>query len=218
MWRERLEKKLQIFKIPNLMFIIIVVSAFVYAIDYISVIQTGRTHLTYLLEFNKQLILKGQIWRLVSFVFTPFSGGMFFVLLEAYFLYFLGTSLEVTLGDRKFSSFYMFGVFLTVIAGFMTGFSTIFYLNMTLFFVFASINPNRKMLLFFILPVNTIWLAALDLVYFISIMIISIIRQDFATLLVIVAAILNFLIFFGPRFFLDICYNIKSLQEKSKRM
>lgn len=216
---DQLEKKLKFFKIPNLIFIIISVSAFVFVFDHISFLQTKEFFLRNLLEFRKDLILKGQFWRVLTFVFIPFSTHrVFFAAIEGYFLYFLGTSLEVSVGERRFSLFYIFGVIFSILVGFITGYTHIKFLNMTLFFAFATINPNMSMLLFFIIPVKTFWLAIIDAGYFIYNLILSLIFKDYSSFLNAIFAIINFLIFFGPRFFMDIFYQFKNFQQKTKRM
>lgn len=215
---ETLEKRLKFIRIPNLMFIVVVISSLIFLLDQVFLMQNGRFLLRNLLNFNAKLILKGQIWRLVTFVFLPFSGRLFYVALEAYFLYFIGTSLEVSLGERRFSIFYVFGSLLAIICGFITKETTIVFLNMSLIFVFATVNPNRKMLLFFVIPINTMWIGVLNVIYFIVTILLALMTKNFATVLAILAAIINFLIFFGPRFFLDIYFNLKSFHEKSKRM
>ena len=215
---EMLEKRLKFIRIPNLMFIVVVISSFVFLLDHVLFLQSGRLFLRSLFSFNSNLILKGQIWRVITFIFIPFSGGIISAALQAYCLYFLGTSLEVSLGERRFSLFYVFGVLLAIVAGFITRQTTVVFLNMSLIFVFSVVNPNRRMLLFFILPVNTLWIGALNAVFFIVTILVAIITKNFATLLAVLAALGNFLIFFGPHFFTDIFYNFKNFHEKSKRM
>lgn len=215
---DKIERKLGFIRIPNLMFTIVVISGFVFLVDYVSIIQGGRPFLNYMLRFSKALILRGQIWRVFGFVFTQLTSNLFFAFLEAYFLYFLGTSLEASVGVRRFSLFYIFGVIFSIFTGFLTGRTTITFVNMTMFFAFASINPNRKLLLFFFIPINTILIGMLDAAYFFVTILVALIRKDFATALAAVAALINFLIFFGPRFFIDIFNVLKGFQQRSKRM
>lgn len=218
MLRFKLEKHLSFFRIPNLMFIIVVISSFVYVVDAIFLVQNGRFFLRSMLNFNKILILNGQYWRALTFIFLPFNGNIIMVGLEAYFLHFLGTSLEVSIGEVRFTTFYITGIILNIIVGFLTGFADIRFLNMTLFFAFSSVNPNRKMLLFYFIPLNTIWIGAINLVYFAFHIAVALMRQDYKIILAIVVSIVNFIIFFGTNFFKDVFYNLKTLQENSKRM
>lgn len=215
---DKIERKLWFFRIPNLTFILVVISAFVYLIDYVSILQGGQIFLKRLLYFDKYLILKGQIWRIFGFVFTGLDDSLLFALLQAYFLYFLGTCLEVNVGERRFSLFYTFGVVFLVISGFLTGATTILFLNMTMFFAFATINPNRKLLLFFFIPIKTMWLGVFDGIYFLINLVVAVLRKDIAMALSILASLASFLIFFGPKFFIDIYKQIRNLQQNSKRM
>ena len=105
---DKIERKLWFIKIPNLAFILVVVSVFVYLVDYISFLQGGQFFLNKLLYFDKALILKGQIWRTIGFVFTGLNNTILFALLQAYFLYFLGTCLEVNVSFPLFFLFFFF--------------------------------------------------------------------------------------------------------------
>ena len=218
MFFEKIKDRLSFVRIPNLIFVIVVVSSFVYIFDFFTAAQNSEYFLSSILMFDRALIFKGQIFRVLTFVFTPFYGSLFFVLFQAYFLYFLGTSLEVNLGERKFSLFYLSGVLGAIVVGFLTGYTTTMFLNMSMFFVFAAMYPQRKMLVFFVLPVKTIWLGVLDSIYFLGVILFSLFRKDFSTALTAAAAIGNFLMFFGPNFFIDMFCSVKNLQEKNKRM
>ena len=218
MLKFKLEKHLSFFRIPNLMFIIVVISSFVYVVDAIFLVQNGRFFLRSMLNFNKILILNGQYWRALTFIFLPFNGNIIMVVFEAYFLHFLWISLVVIVGEVRFTTFYITGIILNIIVGFLTGFADVRFLNMTLLFAFSSINPNRKMLLFYFIPLNTIWIGVINLVYFAFHIAVALIRQDYKVILAIVISIVNFIIFFGTNFFKDVFYNLKTLQENSKRM
>ena len=46
----------------------------------------------------------GQVWRLITFVFIPFSGGgPLSVILGIYFTWFVGTALEREWGDFRYT-------------------------------------------------------------------------------------------------------------------
>ena len=62
---------------------------------------------SYWIAFVPELILRGQVWRLVTFVFVPVSSGgytifgqMFFFALATFFYYWIGTALERQWGDH----------------------------------------------------------------------------------------------------------------------
>ena len=105
------------FGIPNLMLYIAVGNVAIYLIDLFSM---GGLSLASILSFSRSAILHGQIWRLVSFVFLSESGdllffrgtGIFFVLISAYFYWWIGSLLEREWGTTKFTVFYLGGVVL----------------------------------------------------------------------------------------------------------
>lgn len=187
----KLEKKFGRYAIRDLMKYIAIGSFAVYLIDYI-VFRAGVV--SSLLAFEPNLIMRGQIWRLITFILIPPDTSVFFILFALYFYYMIGNGLEQEWGSFKFNVYYLMGMVATVIAGFITGGSaTATYLNLSLFLAFAYIYPNYEILLFFILPLKIKYLAAIDVLFLLS----SFFSGGLSTKIVILAAILNFLLFFG---------------------
>jgi membrane associated rhomboid family serine protease len=186
------------FGIPNLMLWVVIGNAVVYLLTMID--RTGL-FASYLV-FSPQLILQGQIWRLVAFVFFPVStGNLFLAAISLYFYYFIGSTLEREWGTPKFTIFYVSGILFHIVAGILAtllsgspgiAFSA-HYLNLSMFFAFASLFPNMQVLLLFVLPIKIKWLAWLNAVYFL----IDIIRLPSVYKLIPIIAILNYLLFFG---------------------
>lgn len=193
------------FGIPNLMLYIAVGNVAVYLIDLFSM---GGLSLASILSFSRSAILHGQIWRLVSFVFLSESGdllffrgtGIFFVLISAYFYWWIGSLLEREWGTTKFTVFYLGGVVLNILYGMLTGYASMSYVNLSMFFAFATLYPNMEILLFMILPVRVKWIAWLDGALFVWAVLSNLIMGYWAGALLPVVAILNYLIFFWPDF------------------
>ena len=59
-----------------------------------------------LLYFDRDLILRGEIWRVITFVFLPPTGSLLWILFSLYFYYFLGSSLERHWGSARFNIYY----------------------------------------------------------------------------------------------------------------
>ena len=155
-----------------------------------------------LLSFNPSAILQGQVWRIVTFIFVPYvSGrgmtGFFWLAVMLYFYYFIGTTLEREWGAAKFTVFYGFGVLLNILVGFLVGGATMHYVNLSMFFAFATLFPDMQVLFFFIIPMKIKWLAWLDAAFFLW----TILRMLFTgyplLALLPVVAILNYLLFFA---------------------
>ena len=161
---------------------------FFYPVNHIS--------LSSLLAFDRSAILRGQIWRIVTFVFIPPNSSPFFIFLSLYFYWLIGSSLENQWGAFRFNVFYLCGVIGTMLFGFITGYATNYYLNLSLFFAFALIFPDFQLMLFFILPVKVKYLALLDAIGFLWMLLTAGWPQKIALLV----AVGNILLFFWKDF------------------
>ena len=182
--------------IPNLMNIIVIGTVLVYLLDMFS---SGA--FSSLISFSVPAILQGQVWRLLSFVFVP--AGRYSLLLLALSLYFywmIGSTLEREWGSVKFTIFYFMGVILNALLGFITGYATMDYVHLSMFFAFATLYPETRFLIFFIIPVKVKWLAWFDAALF-AWSIIQYLFSGFPLLALIpVIAILNYFLFFAGDF------------------
>lgn len=189
----RLEYKYGKYAIHNLMPVLIGAMGIVFIAD---LLLSSRVSLYGALTFDRAAIFSGQVWRILTFVVLPPSTSLIFILFSLYFYYLIGTSLEREWGALKFNIYYLIGIIGTIIAGFITGYADNYYLNMSLFFAFAMFYPDFQILLFFILPVKIKWMAWLDAAFFLYMFIIG----DWSARASIIAALLNFLLFFGSDF------------------
>lgn len=196
------------FGIPRLMLYFVIIYA---AVFLICILDRTNTFLN-LIGFDPSLILRGQVWRLVTWVFYPAIGGtlsmssLFFNALMLYFYYFIGSTLEREWGTPKFTIFYASGILLTILYTFLvwgiSGGALVpnldsGFLNLSMFFAFAVMFPEQRVLLFFIIPIKIKWLALLDAGYFaISILSFVLVGAYFAALLPVIA-MLNFFLFCG---------------------
>lgn len=207
-WFDRFCRKHPGLGIPNLMKLIVVGTAIVYLLDmFLSVLSPGLRFST-LLTFEPYYILHGlQIWRLVTFVFVPIQGNPILLLLSLYFYWFIGTSLEQEWGTAKFTVYYGVGYLLNLAAGLLLallfgGFTypsmtaDITYLNLSLFFGFATLFPETRFLMFFIIPVKAKWLGWLDAALFALGILSSLLRLNIFGVVIPLVAILNYFLFF----------------------
>lgn len=186
-----------------------------YAIIYlISMVDTSNT-LVSLIYFDPARILRGEIWRLVTWIFYPSIGGgdsplsLFFTAIMLYFYYFIGTTLEREWGTPKFTVYYLFGMLLHVvfafivwaIAGSNVFLSTVLldssFLNLSMFLAFAVFYPEQRVLLFFFIPIKIKWLALANAGIFIWTIITTIAVGRYIAVVLPLAALTNFYIFCG---------------------
>lgn len=171
--------------IPNLMLFVSVGTLIVWFF-----MQIDPSNLLYsFLRFDRYKILHGQVWRLITYVFIPQSGGIWlFLLLFAY--YNIGRMVEAVWGTLKFNLFYLCGVVLMDIGALIMGTNADpYYLNLSLFLALATMYPDNKVLLMYIIPLKMKYLAWVYLLF----SVLSVIRGDFSP----VFALLNYFIFFG---------------------
>ena len=183
------------FGIPNLMLYIVVISL---AVWLLSIMDESQTLLSYF-SFSPELILRGQVWRLITFMFIPQDLSMW-ALLFFYFYYWIGSTLEREWGTVRFNIFIFSGIFLTVIYGFVIYLITkqdvyigTYYIYLSMFFSFATLFPDTQVLFMFIIPVKIKWLAYVDAAFFLYSMLI----YPFPFNLLPLIAVLNYLVFFG---------------------
>jgi len=199
-WLERFCRKHPRLGIPGLMKYIVIGNVLVFILDMFGV--GGVYAASNLLSFSSSAILHGQVWRLVTFVFVPYvSGrtvsGFFWLAVMLYFYYFIGTTLEREWGTAKFTVFYVFGIILNILVGFLVGAATMNYVNLSMFFAFATLFPDMQVLLFFILPVKVKWLAWVDAAFFAYSIVRLLVAGHPLYALLPVVAILNYLLFFA---------------------
>ena len=181
--------------IPNLMLYLTVGTAIVY---FLSMIDESDT-LYYALCFDRGLILQGQVWRLLTFVFTYNPGNILLALISFFCYFTLGRAMENIWGTFRFNLFYFTGVvmmdiFCMLFGGFQ---ADVYYLNMSLFLGYATLYPNAGFLLFYIIPVKAWIFALFDLI----VTFVDVARLTAAGLfpynLFPLIAIANYFLFFG---------------------
>lgn len=195
-WLNKLESRLAPYALPQLALYLVIGQTFVLLTGLLGLVDPGR------LVLVPSLVLEGEIWRLVTFIFMPASWNWLFAAFSLYLLYLFGTALEAQWGVLRFNLFIALGYLLTVAVAFVfpNALATNIFINGSLFLAFAHLNPSFTMLMFFILPVQIRWLAALTWVLTAFLFI----TGNGATRLMILAASGNFLIFFGRSMFNDL--------------
>lgn len=147
------------FGIPNLMMYLVIAQVGVFLLDLF--IPNFMNQLIFL----RQGIFQGQLWRLVSFVFIPsHTGNPFYLLLGCYFYFWIGQMLEREWGTAKFTLFYLSGVALSILSGLLLGIADIYYINLSIFLVIATLYGEMQVLLFFVVPIKMKWMALIDVV------------------------------------------------------
>ena len=193
------------FGIRRLMLYIVIGNIAVYLL---ALMDTTHT-LSSLLAFDASAIFtKGEVWRLITFIFVPEYSNILFLLIGLYFYYFIGTTLEHQWGSGKFTIYYLIGMLLNIVYGtivwLITGKSvqvTATYLNLSMFFAFATLFPDTIVLLFFIIPIKMKWLAIIDAAFFVYEVIAMLVGGYGLISFLPIVAVLNYLLFCGDWLF-----------------
>ena len=176
--------------IPNLMLYISLGSALVYLMSEIA----GNYTLYYLLAFNRDLILQGQIWRLITYPLTYSAGNILLTAISLFCYYTIGRAMENQWGTLRFNLFYLTGVvMMDVFCLIFGGQASVGYLNLSLFLSYATMYPNAGFLLFFIIPIKAWIFALIDLI----IVVYGLLFYPFPANLFSVISLANYFLFFG---------------------
>lgn len=205
------------FGISNLMLYIVIGNIIVWLF---SIMDTTHLLQSYLSFSAAGIFTKGQVWRLVTFVLVPDTSGIW-LLIEMYFFYFIGSTLERHWGSGKFTVYYLIGALLTVLYGTLVWLTTgadvkltASYVNLSMFFAFATLFPDNIVLLFFIIPIKMKWLGYAAGVYFVGSVIYMLANGSGLISLLPVIAVLNYLLFCGDWLF-DIIRPARVKQRKN---
>ncbi len=145
------------------------------------------------IEFNRELILQGQLWRIFTFLFVPPSTSPFWLLFALAGTYFIATSLERAWGAFRYELYLLLGWATAVGCGFFVdrpmgnG-----YLLMSLMLAFGTLFPDVEFRVMFIIPVKAKWIALLDAL---TLMAMIGVEQGMAKLLPVIV-MSNYLLFF----------------------
>ncbi len=189
---DRLSYKYGRYGIPDLMLYIVIAMAGVFVVE----LFVPTVPLSSFMYFDRDLILSGEWWRVISWIIIPDTSNVFWIIFSLYIYWMIGTSLEQQWGTFKFNVYYFMGVVLTIIGGFITGFTTNTFLYYAMFFAFAVMFPDHQFLIFFFLPVKVKWLAIIDAVFMGIMIVIYIIGGYWSGVAAIIISILNFILFF----------------------
>ena len=219
---DKLERKLGRFGIPNLTIYMIICYVIGYAL---MIVNPGILNW---LSLEPAYILRGQVWRLVTWVLYPpsTSGVLWFAIAVLFFYYPIGTSLERTIGTFKYTLYILSGVIFTILGAFIlyfllggnvlvgNVFST-YYISLSTFLAYAMCYPDMQVLLMFIIPVKMKWMAIFYVVIVVYEMIQYIMAGAWYLVIPIVASLLNFIIFyFGTKDFSR--YNPKEVHRRNE--
>jgi hypothetical protein len=204
----RLERRFGRFAIPHLTSVLIAGQAALYVANLATHgIAINR------LALDPAKVLHGEVWRLVTFLFTPPAVGPLFVIFYFLLLHMFGYSLENYWGTFRYNIYLLIGYIANVAAAFAA--SAIVgaelagaardgvelapavawngFLYASIFLAFARLFPDFTLNIFYVLPIRIKWLALLMWIGFAM----ALIDGGTMTQMLVLATTANYLLFFG---------------------
>lgn len=198
---EKLEAKFSRFAIRNLMLYMCVF----YVIGFVLMMFDFGLYVEYF-SLDIARILKGEVWRLITWLFYPVSFSPIFAILLILTYYSLGNTLERIWGSFKFNVFILMGCFFHIVA------AVILYIlyeanvglevynlmitpdnmSLSIFLAFAATFPDAEFALYFVIRVKAKYLA----IFYVIIQAYIFISGDLSTKITVGLSLLNVAIFF----------------------
>jgi len=193
-WLVWIDKNLKGLSIPKLPLVLTIIQALGF------VLSKGKPLFIDRLILYPSDVLNGEIWRIFTFIAIPLTDH-FLVFFVLWFFYDVMIWLEETWGSLFLTVYFLIAWLSTVFAAFLTNtpIDTFAYMECSFFFALATLNPNKELHLFFILPIAFKWIA-----YFIAgiLLVVPMFLSDSHQQLHLVFVFANYLLFFGKDFWL----------------
>ena len=203
---DKLERRWGKYAIQNLSLYLIICYAFGY------IIQMINPNFFYYLTLEPAQVLRGEVWRLFTWVvMPPSSSNLIFTLLMLYFYYSIGNNMERVWGSFRFNVYIFSGLLFTVLGTFVAyiiyyfgyGINAVgigsmvstYYINMSVLLAYAATFPDMKiMMILFVFPVpmKVKWLGIL----YAFILAMEAVSTGMVGKIIILASLLNFITFF----------------------
>ena len=191
-WIDWLDRRMPGFGIPNLALYLVGIQACGF------LVLLANPSAIFLLVLDPSLVLKGEVWRLVTFLAVPPPLSAIWMVFALYFLYFIVNGIEEEWGEFRTTLYVLVAVLLTIAFSFTFHWPIVGAdkLGSTLFLAAATIAPEYQILLFFVLPVKMKWLAWVSVAYIVF----SLIAGSWLSRLYLLTMYANYSLFFGPYF------------------
>ncbi len=195
---DKLERRIGFVAVPGLLRYIAILTAMVFVLYKLDASYLG------LIDLDRNAIFRGQVWRLVTYIFVPQLGGFpfpdwinvaFYVLL----LWWIGNGLEEVWGAFRLSLFYFVGMIGTTVAALLFGRQFFqYHADARLSSLPSPISfPDTIIYFAYILPLKVKWIAWLSAAFLLLKFFVSSISYQAA----FIAAMSNYLLFFGPEIY-----------------
>lgn len=199
----KLERKVGRYSVKNLTAYMIAAMVIGYVMSYLA------PQVLFNLMLIPSLVMRGQVWRLVTWVLTPQGGQPLVFIIMLFFYYSIGNLLESTIGTFLYNVYIFGGILVTTIgtmlvyifcnyvlnvpnAGNADCIVSTYYILLSIFLAVAVCYPDMTVLYAFIIPLKMKWLSVLYLIFVAY----SFAGESFYGRVNIVLSLLNFVVFY----------------------
>ena len=194
-WVDRLERRLGFLAVPGLPGLLTAMTAAA------SLLAASKPEFVSALALDPDALLRGQIWRVVTFLIVPPQSSLLWMLLWLAMIFAVLSALESAWGEFKLTIFIAIGALMSTAAALLTGAAgDNGPVHLANFLAFARLAPDREVLVMFVLPVKLRWLAAVAA----ALSAIQLLGGDTASRARLLAGLSAYLLYFGPGHWQDI--------------
>jgi len=193
-WLVWIDENLKWMSIPKLPLVLTIIQVFGFFLGM------GKPGFIDKLVLYPSAVFEGEIWRIFTFIVIPLANNIlvFFIL---WFFYDVMVWLENAWGSMFLTIYFLIAWLSTVFAAFLTNtpVETFAYMECSFFFALATLDPNKELHLFFILPIAFKWIA-----FFIAgiLLVVPLFLDSYNQQLYVILLFANYLIFFGKDYWL----------------
>lgn len=185
---DRLERQLGEFPKINITFYLIFGQIFVFFLMHFYPLYRNA------FDLQGNLLLQGEYYRALSFLFKPIVNDFFFAVFTWYLYYMYGVALERYWGTFRYIVYILIVTIITIILALIypnQSFSNQFIYG-SVFLAFAYLFPEFELRLFFLIPIKVKWWALVLWIVMLGVLLLGSVAEKVQTIL----SVINFIFFF----------------------
>ncbi len=192
---DRLERRFGFLAVPGLPGLLTAMTAAA------ALLASAKPEFVSALALDPDALLRGQVWRVATFLIVPPRSSILWMLLWLAMIYAVLSALEAAWGEFKLTVFLAIAAVMSTAAALLTGVpGDNGPVHLANFLAFARLAPDREVLVMFVIPVKLRWIAAVAA----ALTAIQLLGGDNASRMRLLAGLSAYLLYFAPGHWRDI--------------